>query len=207
MAEAADSSQSKPAPSLPEPDLDALLGQLPQFKEAFGPPTAESGDTQTVEQSAPPDTDEGTQVVPDESGLPEAEPLEEGESAEEHAALEAEPEGLPESVQKRIDVLTAKRKTAEERVAALEAENTQLRAQAQAPPLVAPSPDSPLADIETHDVLARRLALVQQTKTWAIQNLDGGEVALGEGKTKFLDGAEVKNLLARAEEMLSIHFP
>jgi hypothetical protein len=43
--------------------------------------------------------------------------------------LEQQPEKseLPDSVQKWIDVLTAKRKTAEERAAALEAENAELR--------------------------------------------------------------------------------
>jgi hypothetical protein len=49
--------------------------------------------------------------------------------------------------------------------------------------------------------------LVLRAKKWAIENLDGGNVDLGEGKSKWLDGQEVKQILANAEEMLTIHIP
>jgi len=210
MAEEGKPSQSAPVQS-PEPDLDTLLGQIPQFKEAFGPaPTAASG-TDKPEQNPAPlvDTEEGTPVVPDETGLPPAEPLEEPEPpAEEEPAPEAEPKlELPESVQKRIDQLTAKRKAAEEQVATLVAENTALKARALNVPPVPPTPASPLADIETHEALGAKLALAQQAKTWAIENLEGGNVDMGEGKVQYLDAPNVRKLLAKAEELLTLHGP
>src|SRR6267142_1947809 len=153
--------------------------------------------------------EEGTPVVPDETGLPPAEPLEEPEPpAEEEPAPEAEPKlELPESVQKRIDQLTAKRKAAEEQVATLVAENTALKARALNVPPVPPTPASPLADIETHEALGAKLALAQQAKTWAIENLEGGEVDMGEGKVQYLDAPNVRKLLAKAEELLTLHGP
>src|SRR6267142_4917063 len=99
MAEEGKPSQSAPVQS-PEPDLDTLLGQIPQFKEAFGPaPTAASG-TDKPEQNAAPsvDTEEGTPVVPDETGLPPAEPLEEEPEtpAQEEPPPEEPKQELPE---------------------------------------------------------------------------------------------------------------
>jgi hypothetical protein len=214
MAEEGKASQSTPVPqSSPEPDLDALLGKIPQFKGAFGPPPTAASGIDTPEQSAPPtETEEGTPPVPDEIGLPPAEPIEEPETApagsEEEPAPEAEPKfELPESVQKRIDQLTAKRKAAEEQVATLVAENAALKAKAVTVPPVMPTPASPLADIETHDALAAKLALAQQAKTWAIENLEGGEVDLGDGKLQYIDGAHVRKLLAKAEQLLTVDGP
>ena len=205
MAEEGKASQSTP---VPEPDIDALLGKISQFKEVFA---ADSGtDTGEQKSSAPPvETEEGTPAVPDEPGLPPAEPIEEEETpAEEEPAPEAEPKfELPESVQKRIDQLTAKRKAAEEQVASLTAENAALKAKETNLAPVLPTPASPLADIETHQALGAKLTLAQQAKTWAIENLEGGEVDMGEGKTQYLDGANVRKLLAKAEELLTVHGP
>jgi hypothetical protein len=214
MAEEGKASQSTPVPqSSPEPDLDALLGKIPQFKDAFGPRPAAGSGTDTSEQNpAPPvETEEGTPPVPDEIELPPAEPIEEPETApasEEEPAPEAEPKlELPESVQKRIDQLTAKRKAAEEQVATLTAENAALKAKAITAPPVMPTPASPLADIETHQALGEKLALAQQAKTWAIENLEGGNVDMGNGQVQYLDAANVRKLLAKAEELLTVHGP
>jgi hypothetical protein len=216
MAEEGKASQSRPVPeSSPEPDLDALLGKMsiPELKKAFGPPpTADSGTDAPEQDSAPPvETEEGTPPVPDEIGLPPAEPIKEPETApagEEEPSPEVEPKfELPESVQKRIDQLTAKRKAAEEQVATLVAENAALKAKATSVPPVMPTPASPLADIETHEALGAKLALAQQAKSWAIENLEGGEVDLGEGNRQYLDGAHVRKLLAKAEELLTVHGP
>jgi hypothetical protein len=218
MAEEGKASQSTPVPqSSPEPDLDALLSKMsiPELKKAFGPPpTAGSGTDTTEQNSAPPtETEEGTAPVPDEIGLPPAEPIEEEpESAPAGSEEEPEPEAepkfeLPESVQKRIDQLTAKRKVAEEQVATLAAENAALKAKAVTAPPVMPTAASPLADIETHEALGQKLALAQQAKSWAIENLEGGNVDMGGGKVEYLDAANVRKLLAKAEELLTLHGP
>ena len=210
MAEAAPGSQTSPpaAPAhppepLPEPDLDSLLSHIPAFKDVFGTP-AESGDTKPESTEPTPEVEEAT-----EPGLDPAVPLEE-ETPEVGTEPEPEPEEPkpePDSVQRRIDKITAARKTAEEKAATLEAELNDLKAKYQAPPPVAPTPQNPLAHIETAEQLARQHELSRTAKSWAIQHLDGGEVELGNGETKFLNGDQVKLLLSRAEDMLTSHIP
>jgi hypothetical protein len=205
MAEEPKGSQTAPpAEPLPEPDLDNLLSKIPLFKDAFGP-EGESGDTKATAPKEP--ATEAPKAapaeVPDEIQPPEELPPE----VEEPPPEEEPKQEISDSVQKRIDKLTAQRKGAEEKAAALEVELTDLKAKFVAPPPVAPTPDSPLAGIETRGQLQERVKLVLRAKSWAIQNLDGGNVDLGEGKTRYLDGSEVKQILANAEEMLSVHLP
>jgi hypothetical protein len=205
MAEEPKGTQSSPpAEPLPEPDLDALLSSIPLFKDAFGP-EGESGDTKptTPKEPAPKKAPAAPAEVPDEIQPPEELPPEVEEPPPEE---EPKPE-LSDSVQKRIDKLTAQRKSAEEKASALEVELNDLKGKFQAPPPVAPTPSSPLAGIETKTELQERVKLVLRAKSWAIQNLDGGNIDLGEGKTRWLNGPEVKQILANAEEMLSVHVP
>lgn len=209
MAEAATSSQTStpaapahPPEPLPEPDLDSLLSHIPAFKDVFGTP--ESGDKPESTEPTP----EAEEAVTTE-GLDPPVPLEE-ETPEVEAEPEPEPEEPkpePDSVQRRIDKLTAARKTAEEKAATLETELNDLKAKYQAPPPVAPTPQSPLAHIETAEQLSRQHELSRTAKSWAIQHLDGGEVDLGNGETKFMTGDQVKLLLSRAEDMLTGHIP
>ena len=209
MAEAAPGSQTSPpaAPAhppepLPEPDLDSLLSHIPAFKDVFGP---ESGDTKPESTEPTPEAEEAKE------GLDPAVPLEEEtETPEVEAEPETEPEEPkpePDSVQRRIDKLTAQRKSAEEKATALETELNDLKAKFVAPPPLAPTPQSPLAHIETAEQLARQLELSRTAKSWAIQNLNGGEVDVGDGKTRFLDDTQVRLLLSRAEDMLTQHIP
>ena len=203
MAEEPKGTQTPPpAEPLPEPDLDDLLSKIPLFKDAFGP-EGQSGDTKPTAPKEPaPEVPAAPAEVPDEIQPPLELPPDEGEPPPEE-----EPKQETDAVQKRIDKLTAQRKSAEEKAATLEVELADLKGKFQAPPPVAPTPSSPLAGIETKAQLQERVKLVLRAKSWAIQNLDGGNVDLGEGKTKFLDGPEVKQILANAEEMLSLHVP
>src|SRR4029077_18803535 len=205
MAEEPKGTQTPPpAEPLPEPDLDDLLSHIPLFKDAFGP-EGESGDTKPTapKEPVPEKAPAAPAEVPDEIQPPEELPPE----VEEPPPEEEPKQEILDSVQKRIDKLTAQRKGAEEKAAALEAELTDLKSKFVAPPPVAPTPASPLAGIETQAELQERLKLVLRAKNWAIQNLDGGNIDLGEGKTKWLDGPEVKQILANAEDMLSLHIP
>jgi len=215
MAEAAPSSQNSPPATptpLPEPDLDVLLSQLPQFKDAFAPEAAaQSGDAD------PDSSDQNDDATATGTGLDAAVPVEEGEPVTTTEPTETEPtEGEPEpepepqepdAVQKRINKLTAQKKSAEDQVGALKAEIAELKSKATAPPPVAPSAASPLSDVESPAELQKRHELAQQAKTWAIENLDGGDVDMGEGKTQYLDGPQVKKLLAKAEAMLTQFIP
>lgn len=212
MAEAAPSSQNSPPTTptpLPEPDLDVLLSQLPQFKDSFGEPAAQSGN---ADPDSPDPNDDATATG---AGLDAAVPVEEEpvitdpaetEPTEDEPEPEPEPQE-PDAVQKRINKLTAQRKSAEDQVNVLRAEITELKAKAIAPPPVAPTPASPLSDVDSPAELQKRHDLAQQAKTWAIENLDGGDVDMGEGKTQYLDGSQVKKLLAKAETMLTQAIP
>src|SRR6516225_3624586 len=190
MAEENQNSQTVEKPATPapvEPDVDSLLTQVPEFKDLFaGTPKDESGKTEPTKGEAV------TEPVAPETALTEGleSLIPEGLRPEEEKPPE-EPKKddlLSEKVQKRIDELTAKRKSAEERASALEAELTDLKAKFQAPAPIAPTPENPLADIETEAALSKRANDIQQAKAWCYQNLDGGHVPDGKGGTRWADG-------------------
>ena len=194
--------QVEPTPV--EPDIDSLLPTIPGLGELFSEEPQKPGTPESAVKETP-ETEPGVQTAA-EVEIPE------GLKPEEEKPPEAEPEPkkaeeLSERVQKLIDELTAKRKTAEERASALETELAELRAKAQAPAPVAPTPASPLADIENESDLAARTSHILEAKSWAIQNLDGGQVSDGKGGTQWLDGPTVKSVLANAELLLSKHIP
>jgi hypothetical protein len=201
MAEENQTSQvvEKPAETAPvEPSIDNLLETIPDLKELFG----ESGQPEQKPTEAP-SKEPGASETALEGQIPE------GLKPEEPTA-EPEPKKediLSESVQKRIDKLTAQKKTAEERVASLQTEFDDLKSKFSAPPPVAPTAASPLSDIESETDLAAKINHIQEAKTWCIQHLDGGEVDKGDGTRQWLDGNVVKSILANAEVMLSKHVP
>jgi hypothetical protein len=185
----------------PEPDIDGLLANIPDLKGIFG----ESGEAAPKPKKEPVSeaAGTGTETVEEIQGLDPAIPLEE-------TVEEPEPEPEEEkrdSVQKRIDKITAARRAAEEEATALKAELADLKAKHVALPPVVPSASSPLANVDDPKELVRRVELSRQAKSWAIQHLEGGEVQLDDGNSKFLSGDQVKLLLSRAEDMLETHIP
>jgi hypothetical protein len=201
MAEENQTSQvvEKPAETAPdETGIDNLLETIPDLKALFGEsgqpeqkpaetPSKEPGVSETVLESEIPD------------GLKPEEPTAEPEPKKEDV--------LSESVQKRIDKLTAQKKTAEERADSLKTELDDLKSKYAAPVPVAPTAASPLSDIQTEADLVTKVNHIQEAKTWCIQHLDGGEVDKGDGNKQWLDGNTVKSILANAEVMLSKHVP
>src|SRR4029077_8463275 len=124
---------------------------IPAFKDVFGTP-AESGESKPESTEPTPEVEEATT-----EGLDPPIPLEEEpEVATEPEPEPEEPKPEPDSVQRRIDKLTAARKTAEEKAASRKTELNNLRAKYQAPPPVAPTPQHPLAHIETAEQLTRQ---------------------------------------------------
>src|SRR5262252_331227 len=117
------------AQDLPEADLDSLLSRIPGFESLFGE-SQESGKAEAKKELAPQGTVE-VPAVPEEMEitLPAAEPLVEEEPAP--PAQQPAVEVKPDAVQKRIDQLTAQKKTAEERAQALEAELSDLKSKAK----------------------------------------------------------------------------
>ena len=193
-----------PAPvDSPEPDIDGLLAQIPELKGVFGDEPGDAAPKRKEPVSDAAGTEEEIQGLDPAVPIEELEPIEEPEPEPEE---EVRPEKI-DSVQRRIDKLTAARKTAEERATALETELSDLKAKYQAPPPAQPTPQNPLANIQDPKELARRVDLSRQAKSWAIQHLDGGEIQLDGGQTKFLTGDQVKVLLSRAEDMLDTHIP
>jgi hypothetical protein len=118
---------------------------------------------------------------------------------------------LPESVQARIDRLTAARRDLEDSVSALTAKNADLESKlsnagARGPVRIAADP---LGDIISYEGLEQRFLDAQQAKIWALQNLDGGSVLVNAqtGETRELNGYEVKQLLAHSDDLLTRMIP
>jgi hypothetical protein len=155
----------------------------------------------------------------DEEDKPEtedpAEDVSEAEEAEEEQDEEAE--DVPrEKVQRRIDKLTAARKSAEEKATALAAEAEEAKAkvaeyEAQlneaARPVLSPTADNPLADVDTQDALDAKIKSAQEVRRWALRNTDGATVKRPDGTEVYLDSDQVKDYLLKSDDVISIHGP
>jgi hypothetical protein len=145
---------------------------------------------------------------------PEEEASDEADEEEEPADTEAEPQ--KDKVQRRIDKLVAKQREAEEKAAAVSAEMEQLK-QAKAEleaqlnqttrPVLTPTADSPLADVDSEDALEQRVQNAQAVRRWALQNSDGATIKKPDGSEQFISGDEVKDYLIKADDILTVHAP
>lgn len=156
---------------------------------------------------------------PEDSGEEEA--TEEQEESEEDEEPEAEDkdhgdEVPKDKVQKRIDKLVARQKEAEEKAAAVSAEMEQLKAakaelEAQlnqtTRPVLSPSADNPLADVDSEEALDQRVQNAQAVRRWALQNSDGATVKKPDGSEQFISAEEVKDYLIKADDILVTHAP
>jgi len=155
----------------------------------------------------------------DESDESEAEkPAEESED-EDAKDEESEDDNAPvpqEKVQKRIDKLTAKRKEAEEKAQTLETEYSaaktklaELEAQVNeaSRPVLQPSADNPLADVDTQEALEAKVKSAQEVRRWALRNTDGATIKRPDGTEVYVDSDEVKNYLIKADDVLTTYAP
>jgi hypothetical protein len=139
------------------------------------------------------------------------------EAEEEQDADEESEDDVPrEKIQRRIDKLTAARKSAEEKATALAAEAAEAKAkvaeyEAQlneaARPVLSPTADNPLADVDTQDALDAKIKSAQEVRRWALRNTDGAEVKKPDGSTVWVDSDQVKDYLLKADDVISIHGP
>ena len=137
--------------------------------------------------------------------------------AEEEQDEDEESEDVPrEKIQRRIDKLTAARKSAEEKATALAAEAEEAKAkvaeyEAQlneaARPVLSPTADNPLADVDTQDALDAKIKSAQEVRRWALRNTDGATVKRPDGSEVYLDADQIKDYLIKADDVLTLHAP
>jgi hypothetical protein len=164
-------------------------------------------------------SEDDSDLSQDEEDKPEtedpAEDVSEAEEAEEEQDEEAE--DVPrEKIQRRIDKLTAARKSAEEKATALAAEAEEAKAkvaeyEAQlneaARPVLSPTADNPLADVDTQDALDAKIKSAQEVRRWALRNTDGATVKRPDGTEVYLDADQVKDYLIKSDDVLTLHAP
>lgn len=188
-----------------------LMGML--LEEVGGKPIA-------ADQQAEPDSEKIIDSS-DETEEPEAKAEDSSEDVEEEAkdneSEDEEPEAAaPDKVQRRIDKLTAQKKEALEKAQSLESEAAEsksrlaeLEAQLNesARPVLSPTADNPLADVDTPEALEAKIKSAQQVRRWALQNTDGADVKRPDGTTSWVDADAVKDYLIKADDVLTIHGP
>jgi len=176
-----------------------------------------SDNTDTTEEPEEKSEDSAEEVDTEEEPATEADSAEEPEDSEDAAAEEpAGEEVTKDKVQRRIDKLVAKQREAEEKAQAASAELEQLRTakadlEAQlnqtSRPVLTPTADNPLADVDSDEALQQRIQNAQAVRRWALQNTDGTTIKQPDGSEKFIEAAEVKDYLVKADDILTIHVP
>ena len=176
-----------------------------------------SDNTDTTEEPEEKSEDSAEEVDTEEEPATEADSAEEPEDSEDAAAEEpAGEEVTKDKVQRRIDKLVAKQRESEEKAQAASAELEQLRTakadlEAQlnqtSRPVLSPSADNPLADVDSDEALQQRIQNAQAVRRWALQNTDGTTIKQPDGSEKFIEAAEVKDYLVKADDILTIHVP
>jgi hypothetical protein len=175
---------------------------------------SDNTDTKEPEEKS---EDSAEEVDTEEEPATEADPAEEPEDSEDAAAEEpAGEEVTKDKVQRRIDKLVAKQRESEEKAQAASAELEQLRTakadlEAQlnqtSRPVLTPTADNPLADVDSDEALQQRIQNAQAVRRWALQNTDGTTIKQPDGSEKFIEAAEVKDYLVKADDILTIHVP
>ena len=176
-----------------------------------------SDNTDTTEEPEEKSEDSAEEVDTEEEPATESDSAEEPEDGEDTAAEEpAGEEVTKDKVQRRIDKLVAKQRESEEKAQAASAELEQLRTakadlEAQlnqtSRPVLSPSADNPLADVDSDEALQQRIQNAQAVRRWALQNTDGTTIRQPDGSEKFIEAAEVKDYLVKADDILTIHVP
>jgi hypothetical protein len=187
------------------------LGLEPEpAKAAKGEASESDSDLSQDEEDKPESAEDPAQDVS------EADDAKSDAEEEQDADEESEDDVPREKIQRRIDKLTAARKSAEEKATALAAEAEEAKAkvaeyEAQlneaARPVLSPTADNPLADVDTQDALDAKIKSAQEVRRWALRNTDGAEVKKPDGSTVWVDSDQVKDYLLKADDVISIHGP
>ena len=192
-------------------EVDVLASALGDLGFSPEPAKADKGEA----------SESDSDLSQDEEDKPEtedpAEDVAESEDDKSEDAEEQDEEDVPrEKIQRRIDKLTAARKSAEEKATALAAEAEEAKAknadyEAQlneaARPVLSPTADNPLADVDTQDALDAKIKSAQEVRRWALRNTDGATVKRPDGTEVCLDSDQVKDYLLKSDDVISIHGP
>lgn len=203
-----------------EVDVEAIGEALMGLDESSSAKTEDLKDEETLSDNETSDSADEKSEDPNEDA--ETEPAEDDEKSEDDEEEDEEdkdddqPVPAPEKVQKRIDKLTAQKKEAQEKAQALETEYeaaktklAELEAQVNeaARPVLQPSPDNPLADVDTPEALDAKVRSAQEVRRWALRNTDGATVKKPDGSEVYLDADQVKDYLIKADDVLTLHAP
>jgi hypothetical protein len=196
----------------PAAEVDFDVMSISEALVGLDQPAPEAADQKT-------DAEEEKLSDNDESDESEAEkPAEESEDEDAEDEESEDDDALvpQEKVQKRIDKLTAKRKEAEEKAQTLETEYSaaktklaELEAQVNeaSRPVLQPSADNPLADVDTPEALEAKVKSAQEVRRWALKNSDGATVKRPDGSEVYVDSDAVKEYLLKADDVLTLHAP
>jgi hypothetical protein len=161
------------------------------------------------------DETEDTEEKSEESGedtVTEPEDSEEDEPADTEAGAEARKTRFRNgstswsrssvSPKKRATAVSAELEQLKSAKADLEAQLNQTSR-----PILSPSADNPLADVDGEEVLEQRVQNAQAVRRWALQNSDGTTIKKPDGSEQFISGDEVKDYLIKADDILTVHAP
>lgn len=150
------------------------------------------------------------------------EPSKDGEESDESDAEESaeeeeeeEPKDkqskLPQSVQKRIDGLTAEKKRLAEKLERAEQDLATAKATLdeiqRVPVQVQPHGNDPLADVLDDAALTQKVQNARAIKRWALEHPEGGTVKNAQGEDVEVSAEQVRQHLIAADELLTEHAP
>jgi hypothetical protein len=196
-------------------EVDVLASALGDLGFSPEPAKADKGEASESDSDLSQDEEDKPETEDPAEDVAEAEDAESDAEADEDA--DTETEDVPrEKIQRRIDKLTAARKSAEEKATALAAEAEEAKAkvaeyEAQlneaARPVLSPTADNPLADVDTQEALDAKIKSAQEVRRWALRNTDGATVKRPDGTEVYLDADQVKDYLIKSDDVLTLHAP
>jgi hypothetical protein len=196
-------------------EVDVLSSALGDLGFSPEPAKAEQSEASESDSDLSQDEEDKPETKDPAEDVAEADDTESDAEADEDADTESE--DVPrEKIQRRIDKLTAARKSAEEKATALAAEAEEAKAkvadyEAQlneaARPVLSPTADNPLADVDTQDALDAKIKSAQEVRRWALRNTDGATVKRPDGTEVYLDADQVKDYLIKSDDVLTLHAP
>jgi hypothetical protein len=197
-------------PELSEEDLlaEALSDDGGVHESELDPAVA--GEGADLNRDAGVKTDEDEEKADDAGSDSESETPADEEGNKENEELDPK-SGIPVSVQKRIDAITAEKGRLAEKLAVAEAEakaaKESLERLAANPVTVEPTEENPLADVSTVDELKKRVDNARAIRKWCLENLEGGVVKNREGEDVEISAEQVRKRLAETDDLLMEHAP
>lgn len=191
--------------------LEALgqpAGQLEEVKSANAEDLSQD---ETTEEASSESEDVSEDVKEEEEATEESDDSEDSEDGEDEGEAPTQ-----DKIQRRIDKLTAQKKAAAEEAATVKSQYeeaqkrlAELEAQVNeaARPVLQPSPQNPLANVDTSEALEAKIKSAYDVRKWARDNLDGATVRRPDGTETYVDADAVRNYLNVADDLLQIHAP